>query len=305
MSKSIFDKIRERSFKDKQNHPNRKKFFRTSYVPYGRLIGRVLPKHPDQELPFLVVGRHFNVVKYPILCPTITTSAMDDQKPCPICEFVEQLQLSNEQDDKELAKNISVSVRYLWYFIIRKIIHPDGRVEIPEQEPVLLELPPTAHNDLISKYYIKSDVSLDSPMDMEVDENQIFHFDDPDTGVDVIIKKTNGTPVKYSVDLDPTTSALGTPEEVVRWMESIKNLDEYVPAQLESYEKLESLIIGGGASHDDEDPDDDDNAPLDADPEPEPEPVRAPAKAAPAAPKAKSGNLADLVQKNMKRRGKN
>lgn len=299
MSKSIFDKIRERTYKDSKNRPKRKQFFRTTYVQYGRLIGRVVPKHPDQELPFLPVGRHYNVAKYPILCPTLTTSHMDNQLPCPVCEFTDQLLESGEKEDLDMAKNISVSPRYLWYFIIRKLILQDGRVEVPEQEPVVLELPPTAHNQLISKYFLKSNVSLDSPLEMEVDESQVFHFDDPDTGVDVIITKTSGTPVKYGVELDPTgPSPLGTPEEVVHWMDQIENLDEYVPAQLESYKKLESLIIGSSGDDEGDVPEPEDNVPF------EPTPAPTTVKPVISKPKAGGGSLADLVAKNMANRGK-
>ena len=307
MNQSVLQRIREQYMKDKAAAPKRRDFFKVTYVPYGKIIGRVLPKHPDQMLTYFPIGRHFNLTKYPPLCPTLTTGILDTQEPCPVCELSTGLLNSNDKEEQELGRTLRVSPRYLWYFIIRKVIHKDGRVEVPPQDPVILELPPTAHNALLSKYFIKSTVGLDTPLDVEINEEEAFMFDDPDNGVDVIITKTDSTPVKYTVDLDPSgPSPLGTEEDVVRWLEDIKNLDEYVPAQLESYQKLESLIVGGesqggGVS---EPEDGEDNVPFDTKPEPAP----APAPAAPTPAKrnkpAKSGSLADIVAKNMASRGK-
>lgn len=321
MSKSVFDKVREKYLGVKSN---RKKFFsHIKWLPDGRTIFRVLPKHELQELPFFVGGKHYlGKGKFPELCPAMCTAHKDVQLPCPIDEFVSDLWDSRDEENIALAKRIRGAQRFFWPVIIRKIIHADGRKEVPDSNVVtVLEVPEVVWTQMLGFFYQKSDVALDSPLDQMIDEDEIFDFTDPHNGRDITVSRGigKGGRVEYTTSLDLENSRLAkTDAEIEEILSNNINLDEYIPSQCKSYAELEAVISGGTPvesvvePEDDDDDDDEDNVPFNTtdddddddeldqedDDDEEPEPPKQEKKK-----KATNPALADLVRKQMNKRG--
>lgn len=298
---------------------------------YGKMTLRVLPKHPDQKFPYFVGARHFNLPgsKWPEWCPAICTSHLDEQLPCPIDEFAADLSKSSSKEDKDLAKSLRATPRYYFNVVIRKIVHEDGKKEIPEQTPVIIEVPETVWSEMVGFFYLNSDVNLESA-EGQVDGDEILDYTDAYDGRDIILVKSHGkgNRVEYRTSLAVNPTPLGTDDEINSFLEGQKNLDEFIPSLCKSYEDLRVALLGKDSDSSADEPEDeeytprtssrkvvepedeDDEIPFDSDGSDSPsedeeddEPVApkpTPKKAA--APSPTSSALADLVKKQMSKR---
>lgn len=166
------------------------------------------------------VGLHFNVGvdKGVFLCPEVTF-----EKPCPICEEVEKAQ---QEGDKEYAKQLSATVRFLTYVLDRNA---------EEKDIQLLNMPVGIHTTLAS-------------LAVDATSGEIINVDDVDEGYDVSFsRKGKGINTKYeAVSIVRRSTPLSTDErKLEKWLDFVKENSLYDVLNEHSYEYIKNVFEGG------------------------------------------------------------
>ncbi len=241
MDKAVLEKIRKQYSGYRSGNQN--KFDRLVWIREGKTFVRFLPKPEAQNLPYVVGGVHFSGVPRPERCPRLCTSHLAKPLPCPICEFAAKLADSDDQTDKDLVKTLWPVRRFYWQALVRKSIGPDGRREVPDKKPMVLELGIRLWEEIVGFYFSESEaVDLS-----DVDPSDILEFDDPYEGHDVILKRwrTSQGAWMSKAELVIKSSPLDEDEsEIQRILSEQVNLDEYVPSLCRSYDAIEALMSG-------------------------------------------------------------
>jgi len=230
----VLDKIK--AYRDKMNTGS------GFYLKDGdEKIIRVLPVVGLEEGLFYVEAIRHRINNGNHWCPQGMTG-----EACPVCELVDELKASGDEEDKKLAKDLSQKKKWLIWIIDRE----DGK-----PTPRLFFAPKAVINVLTRDY-----------MDDEYDD-----ILDISEGRDYKVSRNGkGLNTEYDASPRPKTSPMlpdADEEEMEAFLKGIKSWDEII--KVKSYEELQALIDGedldGNASDDksdDKDKDDDsDNDP--------------------------------------------
>lgn len=95
--------------KMKRNRGNEGEIEYFNFKEAGKYNVRILPSKNPEQLPFKEVWTHYGLIdKKSFRCPLNTP---DINKPCPICEEVERLESSADSQDRDLARDLSPTLR--------------------------------------------------------------------------------------------------------------------------------------------------------------------------------------------------
>lgn len=186
---------------------------------------RVMPPWVGSEDWRKFAAYHFGVLeKESVLCPKKTFN-----KPCPICEYNEELFKSDSEDDKKEAKRIRAKDRF--FCNVLNLDKNDSKVYI-------LSFGQTVEEQIIN---IMDPGGND---ENSADEFGVGDITSPETGRTLLIKK--------EVPADPTQTsytvqAANNPSAVPNWeavSQQIHNLDEFVAADEYTYEEMVGMLDG-------------------------------------------------------------
>lgn len=227
-------KAKEKLLKSRQEAEARKAMGDSYKWEIGKRKIRVLPPWDDSGEWHVEAFWHYNVAKFPLLCPK-----RNFNEQCPICELVDDLLASG---DKENAKNYRVNLRCHANFL-------DLNQEQDEEllKPRIASFPPSLRDDLLLLF----------------DEEDGFgDYTDPTSGRNVTIEVTGEKMQrKYSVMPAPKASAI--PQFAEKVKPNIKDLKKHISSQKRSYEELAKILESGGTdSQDPTDKADTDSAPT-------------------------------------------
>lgn len=196
----------------------------------GKNVRRVLWPKGDSDSFYAEGYLHFGVGpegKSVATCPKTWGS----KEPCPICEYVEQLQKSKNKDDKKLAEDIKAKRRIY--------INVLNRDDDDDDTPKVLPIGVTILKGLLETI-------------CDADYGDIT---DPEDGRDVTItRKGQGLKTEYTVLPKPKSSVASeskTAEELENEMPDLEHL--FVR---KSYDELQAILTG---DDDDEDTDEEDS----------------------------------------------
>lgn len=193
----------------------------------GKNIRRVLWPKGDNELFFTEGFVHFGVGsegKTMVTCP----KTWGENERCPICEYVDKLRKSKDEDDKKLASQLGRRKRdYM------NVIDRDGDSE----EPKVLPCGPTVVKAIL-------DVMCDP---------DYADVTDPKGGRDVTISKNGqGLQTTYTVIAKPNVTPASSVYSDEELEEKMADLNKFFSRK--SYEELEDILYGRDSdSNDDED----------------------------------------------------
>lgn len=197
----------------------------------GKNVRRVLWPKGDSDSFYAEGYLHFGVGpegKSVATCPKTWGS----KEPCPICEYVEQLQKSKNKDDKKLAEDIKAKRRIY--------INVLNRDDDDDDTPKVLPIGVTILKGLLETI-------------CDADYGDIT---DPEDGRDVTItRKGQGLKTEYTVLPKPKSSVASeskTTEELENEMPDLEHL--FVR---KSYDELQAILTGD--DDDDEDTDEEDS----------------------------------------------
>ena len=194
----------------------------------GKNIRRVLWPKGNNELFFTEGFVHFGVGpegKTMVTCP----KTWGEDERCPICEYVDKLRKSKDEDDKKLASQLVRRKRdYM------NVIDRDGDSE----EPKVLPCGPTVVKAIL-------DVMCDP---------DYADVTDPIVGRDVTISKNGqGLQTTYTVIAKPKETPASSVYSSEELEEKMADLDKFFSRK--SYEELEDLLYGRESESDEEDED--------------------------------------------------
>jgi hypothetical protein len=136
-----------------------------------------------------------------IPCP-----AFSERGRCPVCEFLDKLKSSGDEDHKELAQKIRQSKKY-WINIVR-------RTEKAENE-----------DDKVKVEIYGANKKFINTLLEAFDEDDYGDVTDPVEGHDIILKrKGEGFQTRYTVTVRPRPTPLNVPD----WKKQVHKLDEVV-----------------------------------------------------------------------------
>lgn len=171
------------------------------------------------------------------------------EEKCPICDFATKLWKSG---DKEEAKKLFAKERYFAPIVVRDQLDKGVR---------WINLNFTNHNKILYDYIL----------DKDFQENVTEDITDPQTGVDLVIKRERPQNGKawdnITVDVSPAgKSPLASPKEVIKIVATLKPLDEIMKRKsLKEVEELLEMHITGSVEREvkseDDDSDQDNNGP--------------------------------------------
>ena len=215
---------RRRQIQKQEEERKQGKHFDT--LQKGPNYRRVLPPWEGAEDWRKYAAYHFNVLeKEAVLCPKKTFN-----KPCPICEYNEELYASNDQTDKDEAKKIRAKDRFFC-----NVLNLDKK---DDAKVYILGFGQTIEEQIIA---------IMDPGGKEGEEAEQFGYGDitdPMGGRTLLITKTvpaDPTQTSYEVKAATTTSKIPNWEEISK---GIHNLDAFIAADEYTYEELKGMLDG-------------------------------------------------------------
>lgn len=198
----------------------------------GKNVRRVLWPKGDKEVPFSEGFLHFSLGadgKKVATCP----KTFNEKNPCPICEYVAQLQKSKNKNDKKLADEIKAKRR-----IYINVLNRDEEEETPKVLPIGVTI-------------LKG--LLETMCDPDYGD-----ITDPENGRDITItRKGQGLNTEYSVLPKPKASVFSEELEVDDVEEAMADLDALFIEK--TYDELQAILDGEDDSDDDGGSDDSDD----------------------------------------------
>jgi hypothetical protein len=170
-------------------------------VKEGVTIVRILPEPDGSEMDFFYqeVGIHVLPGKEEkrVYCPKFTSRG---EKDCPICEVVDQLYRSGDSSSKALAGQLRVQKKY-WMNVIERSDEASG-----------------------PKIWTAGVLAFQQVMGL-INDPDFGDITDPGDGCDIKINRegTGKNDTKYSIQAR-RPSALGTDEQVEKWLSSARDL---------------------------------------------------------------------------------
>ena len=190
----------------------------------GRNVVRVLPPKLGQRSPFTMTYQH--VINKPGAAKPISFNCprMMSKKPCPVCQKAEQLRSTGRDADYKAAGDLLPRLRVYCNVIDRSN---------PEAGPKVMAIGKTVHEELVA---------------LRRDQDAGGDYTHPETGFDIIIKRTGTTKNDTSYDIKPAreNSPLGDME----WIEMQANHSRY--AQVPSIEDIRKMLLGDAADDEEE-----------------------------------------------------
>ena len=194
-----FDKLRNKL--EQLNNPGAKRNGGNTWRPLKEPVKVRLIEYPYEDDPFVERYFHYGVGSGPgFLCPRKNLG-----KPCPVCDFGNELYNSSDDQDKELAKSLWAKPRYHAVVVDRT----DA-----ESKPKFWQFGPTVYKKLIQTL-LNTDYS---------------HMMDVNSGVDLSVYQEKKTGKLYP-DTDYTPDRKDTPlaeteEEINKIISSVVQLEE-------------------------------------------------------------------------------
>lgn len=193
----------------------------------GKNIRRVLWPKGNNDLFFTEGFVHFGVGpegKTMVTCP----KTYGENERCPICEYVDKLRKSKDEDDKKLASQLVRRKRdYM------NVIDRDG----DNEEPKVLPCGPTVVKAIL-------DVMCDP---------DYADVTDPKEGRDITISKNGqGLQTTYTVIAKPNVTPASSVYSEEELEEKMADLDKFFTRK--SYEELEDLLYGRDSADEDTTP---------------------------------------------------
>lgn len=192
----------------------------------GKNVRRILWPKGDKDVFYSEGFLHFSLGadgKKVATCP----KTFNEKNPCPICEYVAQLQKSKSKQDKKLADQIKAKRR-----VYINVLSRDDEEEAPKVLPIGVTILKGLLETICDPDY--GDIT------------------DPETGRDVTItRKGQGLNTEYSVLPKPKSSVVSEDLEVDDIEEQMADLDALFIEK--SYDELQAILDG-----EDEDDNEDD-----------------------------------------------
>lgn len=203
----------------------------------GKNVRRVLWPKGEKDVFYSEGFLHFSLGaegKKVATCP----KTFNEKNPCPICEYVAQLQKSKSKQDKKLADQIKAKRR-----IYINVLSRDDEEETPKVLPIGVTILKGLLETICDPDY--GDIT------------------DPETGRDVTItRKGQGLNTEYSVLPKPKSSVVSEDVEVDDIEEAMADLDALFIEK--SYDELQAILDG----EDEEDNEDEEEDSKEEDDEP-------------------------------------
>lgn len=184
----------------------------------GKNVRRILWPKGDKDVFYSEGFLHFSLGadgKKVATCP----KTFNEKNPCPICEYVAQLQKSKSKQDKKLADQIKAKRR-----VYINVLSRDDEEETPKVLPIGVTILKGLLETICDPDY--GDIT------------------DPETGRDVTItRKGQGLNTEYSVLPKPKSSVVSEDLEVDDIEEQMADLDALFIEK--SYDELQAILDGG------------------------------------------------------------
>lgn len=195
----------------------------------GKSVRRVLWPKGEKDVFYSEGFLHFSLGaegKKVATCP----KTFNEKNPCPICEYVAQLQKSKSKQDKKLANQIKAKRR-----IYINVLSRDDEEETPKVLPIGVTILKGLLETICDPDY--GDIT------------------DPETGRDVTItRKGQGLNTEYSVLPKPKSSVVSEDMEVDDIEEAMADLDALFIEK--SYDELQAILDGEDEEDDSKEEDD-------------------------------------------------
>lgn len=195
----------------------------------GKNVRRVLWPKGEKDVFYSEGFLHFSLGaegKKVATCP----KTFNEKNPCPICEYVAQLQKSKSKQDKKLANQIKAKRR-----IYINVLSRDDEEETPKVLPIGVTILKGLLETICDPDY--GDIT------------------DPETGRDVTItRKGQGLNTEYSVLPKPKSSVVSEDMEVDDIEEAMADLDALFIEK--SYDELQAILDGEDEEDDSKEEDD-------------------------------------------------
>ena len=168
---------------------------------------RILPEVGKMEFFFVENGRHYMDNKS-YDCPNLNSGG---QERCPLCEVNQMLY---EAGEKEEAKKWRASKSYLMNIIVR------GK----ESEG--------------PKVYSAGQIVFGQIANL-IGDPDVGDVSDIEEGFDLKLERTGeGLETRYTTREARNPSALGTPEEVEKWLKEARDLQAFIDERIQDYDEL-------------------------------------------------------------------
>lgn len=191
----------------------------------GKSYIRILPPWgPGADGSFFLSGALHYGFKFGGRDRAIACSQFSNRGPCPVCQFVDKLKASGDEDLKKLGDNLRLRKKY-WFNVIFR--DKEGKA-IPDAKIKMLGV---------------NQKFLDAVMEA-MDDPDTGDISDPDEGHDVVVKRTGTTmtDTRYGVTVRPRA----TPIERDGWQEDMFQLDEVVLEWMSESEILNAIAKNYG-----------------------------------------------------------
>lgn len=222
LNMSLVRNRRKQIQKQEEDRKNGKNF---DALTNGKNKRRVMPPWAGSEDWRKYAAYHFNVLeKQAVLCPKKTFN-----KPCPICDYNEELYKSNDPADKEEAKKVRAKDRF--YCNVLNLDKNDSKVYVMSfgqtiEEQIINIIDPGGDDESSEDTFGKGDIT------------------DPKSGFNLLITKTvPSDPTQTSYDV----KCANDPSPVANWAEVEKqliNLDELIAKDEYTVEQLQGMLEG-------------------------------------------------------------